>query len=207
MLRYIALLLLIPLLDALFLVVLVPFLGWQLVVLLVVLTALLGLLLVRLESRHTLVKIQRKAARGEPPTNELIDGGLLIAAGAFLLTPGLLTDLIGFLIVIPLTRYPIRWVLKKRVIVPFLDSKTGGMTTGQVYIGGFPNEDFDEDADGFGAGGSVGSDGGNPPGGDSGTAGNHVTGAGESSSESAETGFTEVRDVDFEEVDDDGSEK
>jgi len=206
MLRYIALLLLIPLLDALFLVVLVPFLGWQLVVLLVVLTALIGLLLVRLESRHTLVKIQRKAARGEPPTNELIDGGLLIAAGAFLLTPGLITDLIGFLIVIPLTRYPIRWVLKKRVIVPFLDSKTGGMTSGNVYIGGFPNQDFDADVDGFGTGG-VDSGGGPPPGGDSATGGNHVTESGDSSGESTETGFTEVRDVDYEEVDDDGREK
>jgi len=190
MLRFIALLLLIPLLDALFLVVLVPFLGWQVVVLLVVLTALLGLLLVRLESRHTIVKIQRKAARGEPPTNELIDGGLLIAAGAFLLTPGLITDLIGFLIVIPLTRYPIRWVLKKRVIVPYLDSKTGGLTTGQVYIGGFPNQDFEE-----GTGTNVGSDG---------HGGSHASETGASSGES---GFNEVRDVDFEEVDDDEREK
>jgi UPF0716 protein FxsA len=138
MLRLIGLLLLIPLLDALFLVVLTGILGWQLVVLLVVLTALLGVFLVRLEGRHTLAKIQRKAARGEAPTNELLDGALLLIAGAFLLTPGLVTDAIGFVLVLPLTRYPVRLALKKWVVVPYVDDKTGGFATGNVYVGGFP---------------------------------------------------------------------
>jgi len=141
MLRLIGLLLLIPLLDALLLVVFAGILGWQLVVLLVVLTALVGMLLVRAEGRHTLRKIQRKAARGEPPTDELIDGGLLLVAGAFLLTPGLVTDAIGFLLVIPPTRYPVRVALKKWVITPYVDGKTGGFATGSVYIGGFPGGD------------------------------------------------------------------
>ena len=140
MLRLIGLLLLIPLIDALLLVVATAYLGWQLVVLLVVLTALVGLLLVRVEGRHTLAKIQRKVARGEAPTDEVIDGGLLIAAGAFLLTPGLVTDAVGFLIVLPLTRYPIRVALKKWVITPYADKKTGGFATGNVYIGGFPGD-------------------------------------------------------------------
>lgn len=138
MLKLIGLLLLIPLLDALFLVVLTASLGWQLVVLLVVLTALLGLFLARLEGRHTLAKIQRKAASGEPPTNELMDGALLLVAGAFLLTPGLVTDAIGFLLLLPPTRYPIRVALKKWVVVPYVDKKTDGFATGNVYIGGFP---------------------------------------------------------------------
>ena len=180
MLRYIALLLLIPLLDALFLVVLVPYLGWQVVVLLVVLTALVGMFLVRLEGRHTLFKIQRKAVRGEPPTNELIDGGLLIAAGAFLLTPGLITDLIGFLLVIPLTRYPIRMALKRWVIVPYADKKTGGFATGQVYIGGFPDDD-----DAGPTAGNGGPDDGSP----------------------SPDGFETVQDVEFEEVDDTRTEE
>lgn len=165
MYRYIGLLLLIPLLDALGLVVAAGFLGWQLVVLLVVLTGLVGMLLVRAEGRYTLKRIQRKLAQGDPPTNELLDGGLLIAAAAFLLTPGLVTDTLGFLFVIPLTRYPIRVALKKFVIVPYLDRKTDGLTTGNIYIGGFPDEDdfddgnvrdgdypSDDPDDGFGAG-------------------------------------------------------
>ncbi|MFC6771330.1 FxsA family protein, partial [Halorubrum pallidum] len=95
--------------------------------------------------------VQRKLARGEPPTDELLDGGLLIAAGAFLLTPGLVTDAVGFLFAFPLSRVPIRVALKKYVVVPYLDSETGGFTTGNVYVGGFPG-----DGGGFTMGGSFG---------------------------------------------------
>lgn len=183
MLRAIGLLLLIPLVDALFLVVLTTWLGWQLVVLLVVLTALLGMFLVQLEGRHTLVKIQRKAAQGEPPTDELFDGALLLVAGAFLLTPGLVTDTIGFLLVVPVTRYPIRVALKKWVVVPYLDEKTDGFTTGQVYIGGFPGgDDFPGGAGGGNAPGDAGGDDFPEDGGDA-------------------DGFDNAHDVEFEEVD------
>jgi len=138
MLRLIAVLLLIPLLDMLLLVGMAFWIGWEIAVLLVVLTGLVGMLLVRAEGRHTIRKIQRKLGQGEPPTDELIDGALLIAAGAFLLTPGLVTDVLGFLLVIPITRYPIRVALKKWVITPYADAKTGGFATGKVYTGGFP---------------------------------------------------------------------
>lgn len=183
MLRFIGLLLLIPLLDALFLVVLVPFLGWQLVVLLVVLTALLGLLFVRLAGRHTIRKIQRRLAAGEAPTNELLDGALLLVAAAFFLTPGLVTDAIAFLIVVPLTRYPIRWLIKRYVVTPSLDDKTDGFVTGNVYVGGFPDEDFD---------GSPGGGTGPDPG---------STDPDHDGSVSNSPGHDSVRDVDFEEVD------
>jgi len=142
-LRYAAALLLaIPLADALFLVYVAGVLGWQLTVALVVLTAILGMLLVRAEGRHTLARIGRKLERGEVPTDELLDGGLLIAAGAFLLTPGLVTDAIGFLLALPVSRYPIRAALK-RVVVPALDRRTGGFATGNVYVGGFPGGNGD----------------------------------------------------------------
>ena len=178
MLRLIGLLLLIPLLDALLLVVAAAYLGWQLVVLLVVLTALIGMLLVRAEGRHTLAKIQRKAAQGETPTDELIDGGLLIVAGAFLLTPGLVTDAVGFLLVVPLTRYPIRITFKKWIITPYVDKKTGGFATGNVYVGGFPGDGFPSDSPGDGTPGQQ--DGPDGPDG----------------------GFDDATDVEFEDVDD-----
>ncbi|MXR20220.1 FxsA family protein [Halobacterium bonnevillei] len=143
-------LLVVPLADALFLVFVAAEIGWQLTVALVVLTALLGTLFVRAEGRHTLRRIQQSLATGKTPTNELIDGGLLIAAGAFLLTPGLLTDALGFLLVFPLTRVPFRYVVKEWVIVPKLDQQTGGFATGNVYTFGFPGG---EDAD---AGGQFG---------------------------------------------------
>lgn len=142
MLRWILALLLIPLLDAVLLAVVVSqtnVIGWAGMVLLVVLTGLIGMLLVRAEGRRTIGKIQRSLVAGTPPTNELIDGGLLIAAGAFLLTPGLVTDLIGFLLVLPPTRIPIRAGLKRFVILPYADKMSGGFASGGVWTFGFPD--------------------------------------------------------------------
>jgi UPF0716 protein FxsA len=136
-----AALLLVPLLDAVLLIVVAGAIGWVETVALVVLTALLGMLFVRAEGRHTFRKLQRAVARGEQPTDQIVDGGLLIAAGAFLLTPGLVTDAIGFLLVLPPTRYLIRTALKRYVLVPYLDRQTGGFVTGQVYTAGFPEDD------------------------------------------------------------------
>ncbi|QLH81863.1 FxsA family protein [Halosimplex pelagicum] len=138
MLRYVGLLLLVPLLDSLFLVFVATQIGAPLTILLVVLTALLGLLLVRAESRHTIRKIQQKLAVGELPTNELLDGAFLLVAGALTLTPGLVTDAIGILLLVPFTRAPVRWFVREKILVPYMDKKSGGFATGNVYIGGLP---------------------------------------------------------------------
>jgi UPF0716 protein FxsA len=41
-------------------------------------------------------------------------------------------------LVLPPTRYPVRVLLKKYVVTPYIDAKAGGMVTGKVYTGGFP---------------------------------------------------------------------
>ncbi|ARS90500.1 FxsA family protein [Natrarchaeobaculum aegyptiacum] len=161
MYRWIAVLLLIPFLDAVLLAVLVSqfeAVGWVAMVLFVVLTGLLGMLFVRAEGRRTLRKMQRSLVAGEPPTNQLLDGGLLIAAGAFLLTPGLVTDILGFLLVVPITRVPIRMGLKRFVIVPYLDRKADGLVSGTVWTAGFPDETMagQGTADSSGTGGGAG---------------------------------------------------
>jgi len=165
MLRAIALLLLIPLFDAVLLVALATGVVYPIpplvIVALVVLTALVGMLLVRAEGRATLRNIQQKLATGEVPTDDLIDGGLLVAAGAFFLTPGLVTDFVGLLLALPPTRYPIRAAVRRWVVRPYIDAKTGGFASGQVYVGGFPNE---EGAAGPGGAGPSGSGGGDASG-------------------------------------------
>jgi UPF0716 protein FxsA len=198
MLRVIAVLLLIPLLDALLLVVAATqfdTLSAAVVVLLVVVTALIGMLLVRAEGRHTLRRIQEKLGTGEVPTDELIDGGFLVAAGAFFLTPGFVTDLLGLLLAIPLTRAPIRMAAKRWIITPYLDAKAQGFVSGNVYVGGFPGQgDAGPGAGGSGASGpSGGPDAGNPGG--SGSVGG---------SDGSPSGFDhdDATDIDFEERDD-----
>ncbi|UPV74803.1 membrane protein FxsA [Halorussus limi] len=146
-------LLLIPLLDALFLVVVASELGAALTVALVVLTALVGTLFVRAEGRHTIRKLQDAVGEGRVPTDELTDGALLIAAGAFLLTPGLVTDAVGFLLAFPPSRILVREAVQKWVVKPYVEKKTGGFVSGNVYTFGFPNAE-DVSASGTGAGAS-----------------------------------------------------
>jgi UPF0716 protein FxsA len=183
--RYLAALLLIPLLDAAVMVGLVAVVGAELVVLAVVLTALVGMLLVRAEGRHTLRQLQVKLGEGTLPTDELTDGGLLLIAGAFLLTPGLVTDTVGLLLVLPPTRYPIRTALLRWVIRPYLERRTKGFASGNVYIGGFPGSD----GDASGAGGFVGGPGGRGgPGGPGGSGGPGASGGGADGSRSGSDG-------------------
>jgi UPF0716 protein FxsA len=74
-------------------------LGWTLA--LVVLTAMLGTALLRRQGLRTLTLTQQKLDRGELPVGELFDGLCLLAAGALLLTPGFITDIIGLTLFIP----------------------------------------------------------------------------------------------------------
>ncbi len=86
--------------------------GWT--IFLVVLTAIIGASLVRSQGINTLARSQNSLARGELPAVELLEGGVLLIAGALLLTPGFFTDGIGFLLLVPpLRRRVIRtWILR-----------------------------------------------------------------------------------------------
>ena len=63
------------------------------------------------------------------------------------LTPGLVTDAIGFLLALPPTRAPVRVVLKRYVVTPYLDEKVEGFVTGGAWTGGFPGPEETVDLD------------------------------------------------------------
>ena len=74
---------------------------------LVVLTAICGVWLLRLEGMATLTRVQAKLQRGEIPETELLEGIMLIIGGALLLTPGFGTDIVGFVCLVPGLRRPL----------------------------------------------------------------------------------------------------
>ena len=59
--------------------------------------------------------MQEELHLGRPPTDELIEGMLVLAGGVVLLTPGILTDFAGFSLMIPAFRRKIRNGLKKKL--------------------------------------------------------------------------------------------
>lgn len=71
---------------------------------LVVSTAVIGLSLIRHQGMGVLVRARQSLDRGEMPVAAVLDGVCLLIAGAFLLTPGLLTDTAGFLLLMPPVR-------------------------------------------------------------------------------------------------------
>jgi UPF0716 protein FxsA len=73
-------------------------------VLLVLLTALIGVALLRVQGFRTLMNAKNKLGVAQLPAEEIITGIFLAIGGALLLTPGFITDIIGFLCLIPSTR-------------------------------------------------------------------------------------------------------
>ena len=78
---------------------------------LIVITGVLGASLARYQGLVTWQRFQAAMARGEMPHKELVDGLLILVAGAVLLTPGFITDTVGFLLLVP----PVRALLRRAV--------------------------------------------------------------------------------------------
>jgi len=86
-------------------------------VLLVVLTAVFGAALARFQGLATLQRLQATLARGETPAIEMFEGVLLFLGAMLLLTPGFITDALGFICLIPVTRRMLAWWALKRFTV------------------------------------------------------------------------------------------
>ncbi|GAA3818970.1 hypothetical protein GCM10022226_44350 [Sphaerisporangium flaviroseum] len=104
--------------------------GWQTVGLLI-LDSLLGAWLVRREGRRAWRALREALNSGRMPDRELADGALVVAGGTLLLTPGFITDLFGFFLILPFTRPIARrglsWFLGRRVRVMAAGSPFGMM--------------------------------------------------------------------------------
>ena len=84
---------------------------------LVFLTAIVGLALLRRQGISTIMRAQQKMQVGEMPAREMAEGIFLAVGGALLLTPGFITDAIGFACLIPGLRQLILGKLLSHVVV------------------------------------------------------------------------------------------
>jgi UPF0716 protein FxsA len=79
----------------------------------IILTGVVGAALAKHQGLRTLARIQRDLAAGEMPTGAMVDGMLILVAGAVLITPGVITDALGFCLLIPFVRARIRRSLRR----------------------------------------------------------------------------------------------
>ena len=78
-------------------------------------TGILGAYLAKREGREILIRLQEKMSQGGLPANEVIQGALIFAGGLLLLTPGFITDILGFSFVFPVSR--LFWLALAKVII------------------------------------------------------------------------------------------
>jgi len=82
---------------------------------LVIFTGFLGAYLSRIQGLQTLFRIQESLRQGRMPSGELLDALLIGVAGLLLLTPGFLTDTIGFILLVPSSRNSIKSWLRRQI--------------------------------------------------------------------------------------------
>ena len=83
-------------------------------VLLLIFESALGAWIVRHEGRRAWGALQTAATSGQLPSRELADAALVLVGGTLLLTPGFVTDLVGFFFILPPTR-----PLARRLLIGF----------------------------------------------------------------------------------------
>ncbi|MGY8872814.1 MAG: FxsA family protein [Pseudomonadales bacterium] len=81
---------------------------------LVLLSAFIGVNMLRYQGLSTLARAQQRISSGEMPAQEMVEGLVLAVGGALLITPGFVTDFIGFCCLIPVTRQAFVKGLMKR---------------------------------------------------------------------------------------------
>ena len=103
---------------------------------LIFITAIIGVFYARYEGLNTLRTGLNQLIKNELPAYEMISGAAIAFAAILLIIPGFATDLIGFLLIFPLTR--------KLLFGKFVKDFKGGTKTKKPYIEG-EFEDIDED--------------------------------------------------------------
>jgi UPF0716 protein FxsA len=105
-------------------------------ILLLAADSVLGSMLLRAQGRSVWRRFNTALAEGKMPHREVIDGVLVIFGGAFLITPGFVTDFVGLLLLLP----PTRAVIRSQVVRRLGRRVTVGVTT---RAGPRPPRDYD----------------------------------------------------------------
>ena len=108
--RLLLLFILVPIAELYLFMTLGDWLGVPKTIAIIIITAFIGAALTKSQGRLAMQKFKQATGEGRMPHKEAMDGILILIAGAVLLTPGFLTDTVGFLLLIP----PVRALIRDR---------------------------------------------------------------------------------------------
>lgn len=129
----------VPLIEVLILIKLGSLFGFWPTIFLVIGTGILGAYLAKLYGLTIWYKIQQDLNAGLMPADKLVDGLLILIGGIVLLTPGLLTDILGIMLLIPFTRNYFKKFAKKKF------NKMSQGQTSNIYWNGEEAKNIDID--------------------------------------------------------------
>ena len=105
----------VPLLEVVLLLYIRDSTSWEFTLALILLTGLIGATLARRQGWKTSQRIKQELAQGHMPGDSLLDGLLILIAGVLLVTPGIMTDVVGFSLLVP----GCRRIIKRRIVRKF----------------------------------------------------------------------------------------
>jgi len=128
----------IPLVEIAILIKIGKIIGAGYTIALVIGTAFLGVSLLRIQGISTLAKVQANVNRGQLPATELIEGLILLISGVLLLTPGFFTDMLGFLMLVPMLRQRLAETffvnfMKNRINIRQTQTRNGNIIEGEHW--------------------------------------------------------------------------
>lgn len=132
----------VPLIEIMVLIQVGQMIGAWWTIGLVVLTAFIGINMLRYQGIATLNRANWRMQSGEIPAQEMVEGIFLAIGGALLLTPGFVTDAFGFMCLLPFTRAWMAKALKSRMLVMGTSSFTQAGFGQGFSQGGFSQGPF-----------------------------------------------------------------
>ncbi|MCK4943126.1 MAG: membrane protein FxsA [Candidatus Aminicenantes bacterium] len=140
--RLLFLFVMVPLVELSILIKLGKYLGTLNTILIIILTGILGAAFARSQGAGIISRIRNSLNQGQIPGDELIQGLLILAGGLMLITPGFITDLLGFSLILPYSR---KWYA--RMFLSYIEKKikSGHWQKHDIHVNN-SNDESEEDS-------------------------------------------------------------
>ncbi|MFH1360383.1 MAG: FxsA family protein [Candidatus Omnitrophota bacterium] len=134
----------VPAVELMLLIKVGTYIGAFNTVLLIILTGVWGAHLARLQGFLIVRKINESLAQGQMPTEEMLEGFMVFCGGVLLLTPGFITDLLGFLLLIPFTRVLLKFWAKKKITALMRDGQITAYSNHHKRRSQYHDDDYED---------------------------------------------------------------
>ncbi|NLB34288.1 MAG: FxsA family protein [Elusimicrobia bacterium] len=109
-----------PVIELIILINISQSIGVFYTIFLILFTGIAGALLARAHGYIVVMKIMDDIGKGRMPADKLIDGAMILVGGIMLLAPGLVTDTLGFILIIPISRRFLKTLIKRKLQKTFI---------------------------------------------------------------------------------------